>query len=208
MENFLNAIKTRRSIYAIGGGSPVDDAALRRLVQEAVQYTPSAFHMQSSRAVLLLGDEHHALWKIAEDCLREVVPAEQFAQTAQKLAGFAAGHGTVLFFDDDSVTRSFAAQYAQYSDHFPVWAQQANGMLQFAVWTLLELAGLGATLQHYNPLIDERVRARWELPESWRMIAQMPFGTPEAAPGPKSFEPIQNRVKVFGCGPSAHESGR
>ena len=39
MENFLNAIKTRRSIYAIGGGSPVDDAALRRLVQEAVQYT-------------------------------------------------------------------------------------------------------------------------------------------------------------------------
>lgn len=198
LENFLDAMKMRRSVYSIGGRSPIADTELIRLVQEAVQYTPSAFHMQSSRAVLLLGDEHRALWKIAEECLREIVPAEQFAQTVKKLAGFAAGHGTVLFFDDVSVTRSFAEKYALYSENFPIWAEQANGMLQFAVWNLLELAGLGATLQHYNPLIDERVRARWELPESWRMIAQMPFGTPEEEPGPKSFEPIHNRVKAFG----------
>ena len=30
-------------------------------------------------------------------------------------------------------------------------------MLQLVVWTALEAEGLGATLQHYNPLIDDEV---------------------------------------------------
>lgn len=70
-------------------------------------------------------------------------------------------------------------------------------MLQFAVWTLLELEGLGASLQHYNPLIDEAVKAEWNMPEGWRLIAQMPFGNPTAEPGEKDFQPIEERVKVF-----------
>lgn len=30
-------------------------------------------------------------------------------------------------------------------------------MIQFAVWTALETEGLGASLQHYNPIIAQRL---------------------------------------------------
>ena len=70
-------------------------------------------------------------------------------------------------------------------------------MLQFAVWTALEDEGLGASLQHYNPLIDDDVRAEWNLPASWRLLGQMPFGKPGGVPGPKDFLPIEDRVKVI-----------
>jgi hypothetical protein len=35
------------------------------------------------------------------------------------------------------------------------------------------------------------------LPESWKLIAQMPFGKPSAAAGEKKFNPVQERIKVF-----------
>jgi len=70
-------------------------------------------------------------------------------------------------------------------------------MHQLAIWTMLEDAGFGASLQHYNPLIDNEVRKRWSLPEEWRLIAQMPFGTPAGEPGEKTFKPLDERIRVF-----------
>ncbi|WP_235899137.1 hypothetical protein [Suipraeoptans intestinalis] len=37
-------------------------------------------------------------------------------------------------------------------------------------------AGIGASLQHYNPVIDDMVRERYKLPKTYRLVAQMPFG--------------------------------
>ncbi|MNU09462.1 hypothetical protein D3C72_2560420 [compost metagenome] len=65
------------------------------------------------------------------------------------------------------------------------------------MWTALEEEGLGASLQHYNPLIDEHVKNEWKLPENWKLIAQMPFGAPTFEPGDKEFQPIEERVKSF-----------
>lgn len=84
-----------------------------------------------------------------------------------------------------------------YADNFPIWSNQSSGMLQHVVWTALAEAGIGASLQHYNPLIDEEVKSTWELPAEWKLIAQMPFGGIVTAPGEKEFEPIDQRVKVF-----------
>jgi predicted oxidoreductase (fatty acid repression mutant protein) len=52
-------------------------------------------------------------------------------------------------------------------------------------------------LQHYNPLIDEKVKKTWNLPASWKLIAQMPFGKPTDQPGEKEFQPLEERVKFF-----------
>jgi len=131
------------------------------------------------------------------ETLRKLVPQEKFAATEDKINSFAAGYGTVLYFDDTSITSHFAEQFASYKDNFPVWAQQANGMLQFAVWTSLENEGLGATLQHYNPLIDDEVKASWKLPQSWKLIAEMPFGKPVAVPDAKQFAPLEERMLLF-----------
>ena len=68
-------------------------------------------------------------------------------------------------------------------------------MRQLVVWTGLEAEGLGASLQHYNPLIDDEVKTEWNVPANWKLIAQMPFGNPTAAPGEKEFQPLEERVK-------------
>ena len=70
-------------------------------------------------------------------------------------------------------------------------------MHQLAVWAMLEDAGFGASLQHYNPLVDKAVMAEWKLPENWELVAQMPFGVPLQEPGQKEFNPIEERVRVF-----------
>ena len=70
-------------------------------------------------------------------------------------------------------------------------------MHQLAVWTMLEDVGFGASLQHYNPLIDETVLKEWQLPETWELIAQMPFGVPLQEPGTKEFNSIEERVRIF-----------
>lgn len=109
---------------------------------------------------------------------------------------FGSGYGTVLFFEDQNVIKGLQEQFALYKDNFPIWSEQSSGMLQLVVWTALESEGLGATLQHYNPLVDEEVKKEWNIPESWKLIAQMPFGHPVAEPGEKDFAPISERVKI------------
>ena len=84
-----------------------------------------------------------------------------------------------------TVVRKLQEQFPTYADNFPIWSEHASAMHQLAVWTMLEDAGFGASLQHYNPLIDKEVRERWDLPAAWRLIAQMPFGTPAGEPQEK-----------------------
>jgi predicted oxidoreductase (fatty acid repression mutant protein) len=42
-------------------------------------------------------------------------------------------------------------QFEPYAQDFPVWANQANGMLQIILWTALREQGIGANIQHDNP---------------------------------------------------------
>jgi len=196
-KDFYEAIKNRRSIYGISKESNISDERIQEIVAFAIKHSPTAFNAQTTRAVVLLNQEHDALWNITEEVLKEIVPADQFAPTAEKIAGFRNGYGTVLFFIDTDVVKGLQQNFAAYADNFPIWAQQENGMLQFATWTALEIEGFGATVQHYNPLIDEKVAAKWNIPSNWQLIAQMPFGKPTAPAGTKEFQPIENRLKVF-----------
>ena len=72
-------------------------------------------------------------------------------------------------------------------------------MHQFALWTALEAEGLGCNLQHYNPLIDQRVRETWGVDTDWELNAQLVFGKPEGKAGEKSFKGVEGeRVRAFG----------
>ena len=89
---------------------------------------------------------------------------------------FKAGAATVLFFEDQDVVKGLQEQFPSYAANFPIWADQANAMVQYAVWTTLAAAGIGANLQHYNPLPDAAIAKEWNLPESWLLRAQMVIG--------------------------------
>ncbi len=197
MKDLLTSIQTRRSYYGISAESPISDDRIIELLQEAVKHTPSAFNMQSHRAVLLLGKEHERFWQTVLDRLLAKSHSKSAAEIEEKIKRFAAGYGTVLFFDATEVLEKFGEESPRYKDKFSLWAQHANGMLQFAVWNLLEAEGFGASLQHYDPLIDEDVQKLWNVPPSWQLLAQMPFGKPTVQPNAKEFQPIEERFKVY-----------
>lgn len=196
-KDFLTAVADRRTFYGISKETIVSDEKIKEIIETAVKHTPSAFNSQSTRVVLLLGKQHDRLWDITKDALRKVVPADQFSSTEEKINSFQSGYGTVLYFEDNSIIESLQKQFALYKDNFPVWAQQANGMHQFVIWTALEIEGYGVSLQHYNELIEADIKKEWNIPNNWKLIAQMPFGKPTAGPGEKQYQPIEERVKIF-----------
>lgn len=193
----INLFKKRRTQYALGNTLPMDQQQLDTLIREAVRETPSAFNSQSSRVVVLFSDAHQKLWSIVKETLRAIVPAEQFSATDEKINSFAAGAGSVLFFEDQNVIKGLQEQFPLYADKFPEFSANSAGMTQFAVWTALADAGIGASLQHYNPLIDEAVRKEWGLPDSWYLSAQMPFGSNEQPFPEKEYMDDQERFKTF-----------
>lgn len=72
-------------------------------------------------------------------------------------------------------------------------------MTQFTIWTALEAEGLGGNLQHYAPLINEKVAAQWNVPANWELNAQLVFGTPASEAQPKTFADVESRFKVYGA---------
>lgn len=196
-KDFYTALKERRSYYGINKQISVSDERIKEIVEFAVTHTPSAFNSQTARLVVLTGQAHDTLWEITTETLRKVVGEGDFTGTQQKMDSFKAGYGTILFFEDEAVVKSLQEQFASYADNFPIWSNQASGMHQLVVWTALEAEGLGASLQHYNPLIDDEVKKEWNILDNWKLIAQMPFGNPTSPVGEKEFQPLEDRVKFY-----------
>ena len=120
---FAEALEHRRSYYSIGSDSPVLDEEVVHIIRTAVKNVPSAFNSQSTRIVLLLGDEHKKLWDIVKNTLKQRISPEAFAKTEAKIDGcFAAGHGTVLYFEDTTV---FAKKLKQQAMNLPCWKNMA-----------------------------------------------------------------------------------
>ena len=95
--------------------------------------------------------------------------------------------------------QSYAENIPTYADQFPVWAAQADAMLQHTIWTALDSEGLGANLQHYNPLIDAKVREAWGIPETWKLTSQLVFGGRVGdKPENKEKKPLEEVIKVYG----------
>jgi len=196
-KDFYTAVADRRSFYEINKEKVTSDEVIKEVIEKAVKNTPSAFNSQSARVVLLLEKHHDKLWDITKEILRKIVPVDQFGSTEDKINSFHNGYGTVLFFEDTSVVESLQSKFELYKDNFPVWSQQSSGMHQYVIWTALEIEGFGASLQHYNELIEVDVKKEWNIPSNWKLIAQMPFGKPTAQPDEKQFQPLEDRIKVF-----------
>ncbi len=195
-KNFLDVIKSRRSVYGLSDKIDLKQQ-ISEVIKESIVYAPSSFNSQSARIVVLFGEQHHKLWQITSDCLQKIVPTEKFASTKAKIQAFDAAYGTVLFFEDQSTVTELQNKFPLYKDNFPIWSEQANAMLQYCIWCALADIDVGANLQHYNPLIDENVRKTWNLPNSWKLIAQMPFGAISQPAGEKTSIPLDQKLKIF-----------
>ncbi len=194
---FLDQIKQRRSIYAIGNNVSLDQTEVENTIKEAVRHSPSSFNSQTSRVVILFGESHQNFWNIVRDTLKKIVPADAFEGTNNKINSFAAGYGTALFYEDQEVVKELQAQFPLYADNFPVWSEHSSAIAQFATWTALAEKNIGASLQHYNPIIDDEVAIAFDVPSNWMLRAQLVFGSIEAPAGEKTFMDDAERFKTF-----------
>lgn len=191
---YLDALRARRSQYSITNTINVDEEKVIEVIKEAIKHTPSAYNTQSTRAMILLGDSHKKLWYIVKEVLLAKIGSERFVATEEKIdKSFLSGYGTVLFFIDETEVEENAENISR---NFYRWADESAGMAQINVWNGISSLGLGANIQHYNPIIDEKVKATFDIPSNWKLISQMPFGDIIAEPKTKEFKDIDDLVKI------------
>lgn len=190
MMQIVSSLKKRRTYYNIKKELPVSIENVIEIVEEITELVPDAFNMKSSRLVIVYGEMQNKLWDKIYDTFGGKVPRE-------KIDSFLAGYGTILYFYDSKVVSDMQSKFPTYAANFPVWANQASGMLQLAVWSGLRELEIGASLQHYNPVIDKAVKELLNIPEEYVLIAQMPFGAIGGEPAQKEKEDIKKRVTII-----------
>lgn len=186
----------RRSIYDLDRNLPVALDIVAGIIGDCVEFTPSAYNSQSQRVMLVLEENHRMLWEKTKVSLTNNQPEDRIARISSRIDGFIKAYGTILFFDDTAVTGELIHKYPASERNFLTWAEQQNGMLQVNVWNGLAAMGIGANLQHYNDPVEKIAKSELALPDSWRLVAQMPFGGIVARPEHKSKVPLAQRFVI------------
>ncbi|MBR1600553.1 MAG: nitroreductase family protein [Alphaproteobacteria bacterium] len=192
-----DSLKNRRSIYGLGKLSPSINGCLEDSIKSCLLHCPSPFNIQSARIVILLNKQHQLLWEKIWNNLKKIVSSQRQKATKEKIDSFANAYGTILFFEDKSSLAELKKQFPLYRKNMKAWTQQANGMLQFMIWQILAENNIGASLQHYNEIIQEDLYSMYNLSKNWELVAQMPFGSIEKEPSEKTFLPLEGRIKIF-----------
>lgn len=192
-----DSLSRRRSIYALGHTRIVTDFCLEDTLKDCLKNCPTPFNAQSARLVLLLNKNHLDFWNLVLQKVTAATPIGKKDSVAQKINSFAAAYGTILFFEDLSVLEQLQKDFPLYQKNMHDWTYEANGMLQYMIWQALAENEIGASLQHYNELIEDDVKKMLSLPDNWKILAQMPFGSIEKTPAEKTFLPLENRLMIF-----------
>ncbi|KAF1931674.1 nitroreductase family protein [Didymella exigua CBS 183.55] len=191
-KSVIEAIKDRRSYYQLNKEAPISDKKIQELVEQAILHVPSSFNSQSTRLVVLLNKDHEQFWDYVIEVLKPLTPEDKFDGTKQKISGFRAAYGTVLFYEAPEPVEKLRKSFPMYAHHFGDWSEHTSAMHQFALWVALEAEGFGANLQHYNPIIDQKAAEHWSIPLEWKLRSQLVFGGRAGEPGEKKFQ------KTFG----------
>lgn len=196
--NLLEIERKRRSIYKLGKNLPISEDEIINLISDIVKNAPSAYNSQTGKIAILLNNNHDDLWNIIENTLKKKMgPDRDFSQTKAKMDGFKAAYGTILYFENKNKVKELQETFSSYADKFPQYSQHSSAILQILIWLGLAEQNIGANLQHYNPIIDNEVKAKWNIPKEFELVAQMPFGEILSPAGEKEFDPVDDRIKIF-----------
>ena len=100
----------------------------------------------------------------------------------------------ILFFEDQTILDALEKKRPKYAVNVQPWSLQSAGMLQFAIWSALADEGIGASLQHYQELIEDWTKEEWKIPKEWSLLAQMPVGIAYDELPEKYIMPVAERV--------------
>ena len=195
--NYIDIIKQRRSLYDLHKHLPISENKLMRILEDVITESPTAFNMQSSHVIVLMDGQHERLWNIVTKTLKDIVPSNKFEPTQKKMDMFSNAKGTILFFENTQIIEQLKLDYPLYKDQFDNFALRGMGILQGNIWNALAEVEIGASLQHYNPLIDEAVKEEWDVPEHYQLSAQMVFGGIGSIPEPKEKVDVHTRINLY-----------
>lgn len=195
--SYIDIIKQRRSVYDLHKHLPISEKKLMRILEDVITESPTAFNMQSSHVIVLLDGQHERLWNIITKTLKDVVPSDKFEPTQNKMDMFTNAKGTILFFENTQIIELLKIDYPLYKDQFNNFALIGMGILQGNIWNALAEVEIGASLQHYNPLIDKAVKEEWDIPEHYQLSAQMVFGGIGSIPEPKEKVDVHSRLNLY-----------
>ncbi len=195
--SYIDIIKQRRSVYDLHKHLPISENKLMRILEDVITQSPTAFNMQSSYVIVLMDGQHERLWNIVTKTLKDIVPSNKFEPTQKKMNMFSNAKGTILFFENTQIIEQLKQDYPLYKDQFDNFALRGMGILQGNIWNALAEVEIGASLQHYNPLIDEAVKEEWDIPEYYQLSAQMVFGGIGSIPEPKEKVDVHTRINLY-----------
>ena len=190
MKDYIEIIKKRRSYYNLSEDVDLTNEEIKYLVEDVMNITPSHMNAETTRIVLLFDDKSKDFWTRVNETFDNSIKEEKFH-------GFYHAKGTALIFIDMNEIWDQEINMPDYSDYFETWGHHSAAMLQLNLWQALRDEGIGASNQHYNPVIDEWVKEDYDLPEYWELVAQMPFGKIEKEPDPKDKKPIEEKLIVI-----------
>lgn len=198
MSQFTDLIAKRRSTYVIGKNTDLSHEEIVTRIRETAKDVPTANNSQTTRLVVVFGEENIKLWDYIMEVQKEVMPAPMWEMMSGIMAAAKNGIGTVLFFEDTvAVEKGIGA-----NERAEVYKQHNDANSQYAIWLALTDLGLGANLQHMNigfkQGFDKGIKEMLHLPDSFEMVAQMPFGSIELAPQPKEYIDTEEQVRVIG----------
>lgn len=199
MSAFTELVQSRRTRYAIGNNTDVSKETVIARIREVAREIPTALNSQTSRLVLVFGEDNEKLWRYILDVQKDVMPAAMWEKMSGVMEVAKGAFGTVLFFEDlDAVATNMPLQPARAE----AYKQNNNANVQFATWLALTELGLGASLQHMNvghaEGYDKGILEMFNLPANYELIAQMPFGSIEGEANPKQYIADDVRVQVIG----------
>lgn len=197
MSTFVELAEKRRSVYALGTDSKYTQKDIEARIREVVKQVPTAFNSQTTRIVVLFDEASTKFWDHIYDVQKNVLEGGMVDWMNGVVTGAKNGIGTVLFFEDRDAVKEMPAQGAREE----AYKQNNNANAQYGVWLALAEMNLGASLQHFNvgyeQGFDKATKAMFNLPASYEMIAQMPFGSIEQELSEKEHIDTDVQVKVF-----------
>ena len=175
---FIEYLQACQPMAKLGKKVHLSQNYLSALIIEAIKSCPSVQGIQGLKFVVLYHEAHQKFWQLVEAQQRQEIPAHVFAATAYKMQACQNALGTILFFEDQQVLQDLAKKQPLLAQQHPNWSAQYLGVASLAAWGILADVGLGAELLHYQGF-DHKLQKQFKLEQSWKLKAQLLFGSIE-----------------------------
>lgn len=170
---FIDLVEAATQAGKLSASLPADLSAddVTKLIQQVVAITPTCYNCQGSRVIILYGEEHTRFWQRLMKLKVDTAEERRFLEESVVPAA-----GTVVLLEDDLSVKVMQKMYPSFAMAFPYFAEHSSGMVELSLTVGLAQKEIGTIIRHYRTDPAEVLEADSDVPETWKMKAQIAFG--------------------------------